>query len=128
MKLSPNRRDIPVGQVPDYRSFVRHVWTYVDEDGVRPITKPPVVYEQVFGPEDGVIVRDVLDFLRAFLDKHRLSLFVDGASLILQAYDLDALHALAMALSSRHTISEKHRAVAESLMWALGFRWVTEEP
>jgi len=127
LKPSTNRRDVPAGQVPDYRSFVRHVWTFVNEDGSRPILKAPVMYEQVFVPEDGILVRDAIGFLRAFLDKHRLALFVDGASLILQVYDLDALHALAMALSSRISLSDRHRAVAESLMWSLGFRWITEE-
>ena len=124
MNLSPFRRDVPFGQVPDYRSFVRHSWQFVDEEGVRVIQKPPVMFQLPLSPEDAVVVRESLDFLRAFLDRKRAALFVNGAELILQVYDLDALHALAMAISARRSRSDRHRAVAEAFIWAIGFRWV----
>jgi hypothetical protein len=124
LNLSPYRRDIPFGQVPDYKTFVRHSWLFVDEHGHRAVTKPPVMFQMRFSAEEAVVVRDSLDFLRAFIERSRAALFVDGATLILQVYDLDALHALAMAVSARHPVSETHRKVAESLIWALGFRWV----
>lgn len=115
---------LPAGQVPDYRTFVRHLWAFKDEHGVRAVERPPVVFEMRLSVADAVVVRESIDFLRAFLDKSRASLFVDGHELLLQVYDLNALHALAMALSARRDRSPKHQQVAEDFVWALGFRWV----
>lgn len=124
LEISPHRMDVPRGYVPDYKTFVRHVWSFEDENGSRAVERPPVMFEMRLQPHEAIVVRQSLDFLRAFIDKSRASLFVDGRTLLLQVYDLSALHDLTMALAARRLESSDHMAVAEAFVWALGFRWV----
>ena len=47
-----NRQDLATGEVPDYRTFVRHLWRYRDPSAGFEISPPPIMYRAIF--EDAI--------------------------------------------------------------------------
>jgi len=134
------RFDVPMGIVPDYATFVRHVWRYADEDGARAVVPPPWVYTVLF--EDAEEVGTVFAVIEAvatvqascahpMLDPKRIGVAArqseDGLSrdsYEVRFADLAALHVFLITLAAQSSIDHVARQAGEFLMWTLGFRWV----
>jgi hypothetical protein len=128
------RVDLQVGRVPDYRTFVRHLWSYSDPDGFS-ISEPPVVYRVVFDDEDHAPVRAVAKQMATELEfGNRVEWreapeFADSSNIScweLRFLDLKALHTFCVLLGDRARMESDDVAirVGEFIMWTLGFRWV----
>jgi len=122
--------DVRTGRVPDYRTFVRHVWTYEEPGLGRCVAQPPWVYSVVF--EDGEEARLAQQAVGAVVDEdvacHRLEArkVFEGKQLLweFRFRDLEALHLFLVHLAVDAVHNGGARQVGEFLMWTLGFRWV----
>lgn len=133
MKEMTPRLDLQVGNVPDYRTFVRRLWTYRDADGFQ-VCPPPVMYRAIFQQEDPDLktIERIAEYAsscgvgRAI----RWELIVTRGELMgaweLQFYSLRALHTFCVVLGDRARVQGDDVAirVGEFIMWTLGFRWV----
>jgi len=129
------RIDIPTGHIPDYRTFVRHVWSYQDEDAGQSVFDPPWMYECHFkNDEEWDTIMAVCDAMIRADTLHERPLLVGdridlkGGSAMWQQIrfsDLEALHVFLLHLAS-FTAGDDPVAqqVGEFVLWTLGFRWV----
>lgn len=130
MRETP-RLDLQVGKVPDYRTFVRHVWAYEDDQGFR-IGEPPVMYRAIFedsDPDWKTILR-IAEYAMACGSGHAIKLVPlqldETRAWELQFESLRALHVFCVLLGDRARVQGDDVAirVGEFIMWTLGFRWV----
>ena len=130
-----NRQDLATGEVPDYRTFVRHLWRYKDVSAGFEIAPPPVMYRAIF--EDGLDsdwppVRDIAEYIvdDLLMDGRIEWERIDDVDMPdaweLRFYDLKALHVFCVLLGDRARVQQDAVAtrVGEFIMWTLGFRWV----
>lgn len=125
------RLDLPTGEVPDYRTFVRHLWSYDDPNGTA-LAPPPVMYRILFEQHDPdwSTIRATAETAVVALDlQERITwVRVDEGQPVweLRFADLTALHIFCVLLGSRARSEENDAAirVGEFIMWTLGFRWV----
>lgn len=133
MSNSARRLDLPIGEVPDYRTFVRHLWSYKPPEGVA-VRPPPIMYSILFdqADDDWLMVRETAEVAVSAVGLEE-QLFWRGvatddgrASWELCFGDLTALHAFCVLLGTRARADESEAAVrvGEFVMWTLGFRWV----
>jgi hypothetical protein len=125
---------MPIGMVPDYDTFVRHVWRYEDQV----VSGPPWVYGVLFDDDDEIhTVFGVVESLvqthgtcpRPMVDPSRVEVQTRRATgkettHELRFADLEALHVFLLMLATQSNVSPIARQVGEFLMWTLGFRWV----
>lgn len=126
------RLDLSVGAVPDYRTFVRHLWGYRAVHGFQ-ISPPPVMYCAVFddvdhADSDWEAIRSLVQSLTEEFDLHD---YIEWENTGLKTWELrfgslKALHVFCVSLGDRARIQEDEAAirVGEFIMWTLGFRWV----
>ena len=128
MTDSSARIDLPTGHMPDFRSFKRHCWAFVDEHG-SPIHPPPVVFSIVFekGSREVKLMDQVIELCarntQRVHEKIKVHREGDGSTHIDFA-DLEVLYSFMTALAAVAAFSDKVRKVAEFVMWTLGFRWI----
>jgi len=140
--MSEARFDVAIGTVPDYATFLRHVWGYRDEEGSPVVVPPPWVYAVLFEDADEVAIAFALIETIAstqagcgkpMVSPDRISISVSGGEDSLEARvdvyevrfaDLQALHVFLLMLASQSGIDMTARQTGEFLMWTLGFRWV----
>lgn len=127
LALGSHRLDIPVGHVPDYRTFCRFVWQYRDEEGGTVIHPPPWMYTMVIDdPSDVSSVNAIV--AAVCLDNpsaaERIGVDKMDYGVRLSFANLGVLHASLSALARCGAESESMRSLAEFLLWTLGFRWV----
>jgi hypothetical protein len=118
--------DVPTGCVPDYRTFVRHVWSYADPDYGRCITEPPWVYRCIFQGDEAAIAEGNANAVIA-VDRgsHRIEVVeVSKTQREVRFADLESLHFYLVSLAGIAADDRVTKAVGEFLMWTLGFRWV----
>lgn len=122
----PRRHDVPTGAVPEYREFLRRVWSWKEEDGSSCIDGPPWMYSIiVHDPVEVMIVSAVLSTLHqlsTFEDRFEVIVMEDGSEFSFA--DLASLHAFLRACAALGATNETARRVCEYIMWTLGFRWV----
>jgi len=135
------RFDVAVGTVPDYATFVRHIWGYREEDGLRAIGEPPWMYSVLFEDVDEVaIILTLIETVVAapgtcgkpMLDPSRIEIAIrKGATADLRPdvyevrfADLQAVHVFMLMLAAQASVDAVARQAGEFLMWTLGFRWV----
>lgn len=133
MMKEARRHDLPTGDVPDYRTFVRHVWSYHDEVGGSALQAPPVMYRALFEPSDPDWL-EIVGFTEAVTEANDLQERIlvsetecEGDVLYeLRFVDLQALHAFCVSLGDWATEGDDDLPVrvGEFIMWTLGFRWV----
>lgn len=123
--------DLEAGSVPDYRTFVRHLWTYREPSTGSAIGDPPWPYACVF--ENGIEARlakaaAIVMMEERQLDVSRIDISRDSSGvydiLSIRFRDLEALHLFMLSLSDAGRYSPAAMQIAEFLMWTLGFRWV----
>lgn len=133
------RLDFPVGIVPDYATFVRHVWRYEDQECGRVIGDPPWMYSVLFEDTDeaGVVFNVIQSIVepggascsKPLLGAERIEIVTSALDGLTHVYevrfaDLQALHVFLLMLGTQASIDPVARQVGEFLMWTLGFRWV----
>lgn len=131
------RFDVPVGSVPDYSTFRRHVWRYRDEDTGRVVSAPPWMYSVIFeDTEEAAIAFSLIELLVTpqgtsppMVEVQRVEVITrrgeDGAKAFEVCFaDLQVLHLFLVMLASQSSVDAVSRRVGEFLMWTLGFRWV----
>ena len=125
------RADVSTGIVPDYRTFVRHFWTY-EEPGIGScLAEPPWVYACIFEDDDEALlaraaVRSVLDcegVKPSRVDTRRVGT-ERGIAWEVRFADLEALHRFLAHVAAAAQFDPGARQLGEFLMWTLGFRWV----
>lgn len=120
------RYDVPSCTVPEYRDFLRHVWSWHEEDGSTCVAGTPWMYSILI--RDAVETTLVSSILGAL---HQMPQF-DGKFQILATEegsdfsfaDLASLHAFLRSCAALGKTNETARRVCEYIMWTLGFRWV----
>lgn len=125
------RMDVPTGRVPDYRTFVRHLWTFDDPDGFS-ISPPPVMYSVVFdeSDEDWCRLRHLFEKSIGGTALQKGVAWVPtqdefGVSWEIRFRTLRAVHAFCVLLGALAADGEPSAVViGEFVMWTLGFRWV----
>ena len=122
----PRRHDVPSGAVPDYREFVRWVWSWKEEDGSVCIDGPPWMYTMiVHDPSEVMIASSVvgsLSQLPQFHESFEIIAMEDGSEFSFA--NLQALHAFLRSCATLGMGNDTARRVCEYTMWTLGFRWV----
>lgn len=119
------RIDVPIGCVPDYRTFVRHVWSYQDPEHGGCIAGPPWVYRCIFHADEAAVAEGNA---RAAI-AHSAGCRIDVVELSrtdreIRFADLRALHTYLVSLAGIAAEDHVARTLGEFLMWTLGFRWV----
>lgn len=127
LAVGSHRLDVPVGQVPDYRTFCRFVWQYRDEEGQSVIHPPPWMYSLII--DDPVDVSSINAIVAAFsFDNPASAKSINVAKfeggVRLSFANLGALHSALASLARCGVESENMKSLAEFLLWTLGFRWV----
>jgi hypothetical protein len=116
------RHDVPVGRIPSYQDFVRHVWAWRDEDGLSPLGRPPRMY--------AILIRDPSEARVAAAII--ATSFPSNTTVVTQPDDepevtfktLEALHAFLLACALFGRSDSTARRICECVLWTLGFRWV----
>lgn len=132
MRRQRQRLDLTTGKVPDYRTFVRHLWAYRDDEGFQ-ISAPPVMYRALF--EDADPDWRIIESVAAYVvgcgvgEELRWEMIrSEDLTLLweLRFYSLRALHTFCVVLGDRARVQEDDVSirVGEFIMWTLGFRWV----
>lgn len=120
------RHDVPTGAVPDYRQFVRWVWSWKEEDGSTAVDGPPWMHTMhIQDPVDVMIVSSIigaLSQLPQFQDSFEIIAMEDGSEFSFA--NLQALHAFLRSCATLGMGNDTARRVCEYIMWTLGFRWV----
>lgn len=130
MKKQVERMDLMTGCVPDYRTFVRHVWTYEEPGAGGCIAEPPWVYACVFEDHDEAMLACamVTSMLNAEkIDHGRVEarqLHDDDGVWEIRFGDLEALHLFLVHVAAASQYDAGGHQMGEFLMWTLGFRWV----
>ena len=129
------RIDLPMGNVPDYRTFVRRVWEHRCE-GVSPVSAPPYVFSVEFDFDFGPapVFSTALELVSMLRAHHgvgerievRHSESGDRVHDELLFRDLEALHLFCCALARCGCQLKDPQVVdlGEYIMWTVGFRWV----
>lgn len=126
--LAPDgdRIDLPSGAVPEYREFLRRVWTWKDEDGRSCLDAPPWMFSIVIHDDAEItIVSSILGTIHQlpeYSERFEIRVMDDGSEFSFA--DLQALHAFLRGCASLGAVDETARHVCEYVMWTLGFRWV----
>lgn len=120
------RRDVPSGEVPDYRTFCRFVWSYRDEQGGLAVGPPPWMYAVTFDTRaEAEIAEQLLAFMVAslpsFEGRFQVDVTPDGTQVAFA--DLEILHVFLRILAARGE-ADSSRSIAEFMLWTLGFRWI----
>lgn len=132
MRETPSRLDLQVGSVPDYQTFVRHLWSYEDEQGFR-ISGPPVVYRAFFedSDPDWATIRCIAEYAMGCGGGDAIKLLPTSLDGLTPAWELQfgsmrALHVFCVLLGDRARVQgdEVATRIGEFIMWTLGFRWV----
>lgn len=119
------RVDVPVGCIPDYRTFVRHVWSYEDPEYGRSISGPPWVYRCSFHADEAAVAEGNANAAIAHTDDGRIEVVVlSRDDREIRFADLKVLHMYLVSLAGIASEDHVARAMGEFLMWTLGFRWV----
>jgi hypothetical protein len=125
------RKALPLGDLPEYPAFVRHVWSYEDEESGRAIQPPPFVFEIRFYPasagrallEHAQYTYDVLS-----IDPSRVvvapSDVMGNEGLLVQFRDLEVLYLFICCIAAQVERCPTLRAAGRFVMWTLGFDWV----
>ena len=119
------RLDVPAGEVPDYRTFVRFVWSYIDDNGERAVGSPPWMYAVTLDdPGEARLVTDLVARMILLIApmEGRVQLSNAPSGTQLAFADLEVLHAFLRLLAAMPGDLARH--VAEWMLWTLGFRWI----
>lgn len=124
-------RDVPLGAVPSYEDFVRHLWGFRDVDGAPAVGPPPELYRIILDdPGEWEVAEAAVNTAHLFLAFEPARLWAwpdvidDETVLCVSFSDLEALHGFLKLVALRAGRSDAARTVGEFLMWTLGFRWV----
>lgn len=125
------RMDLAMGCVPDYRTFVRHVWSY-EEPGVGScITEPPWIYSCIFEDDKEAkvarrVIRQVVAREKIVNRRIQARRMAEGDDSMWEVRfrDLEALHLFLVHIAAVAVSDLDTRQIGEFLMWTLGFRWV----
>lgn len=117
------------GEIPDYGTFVRHVWAYRQPDTGAPVVDgPPWVYTcLVEGPREWTLIARAVRRLRR---AGRVSIepieMAEATAYQVQFADLEALHRVLCLLAAHYGSYHTQEAaeVVEFVLWTLGFCWV----
>jgi hypothetical protein len=119
------RVDVPIGCIPDYRTFVRHVWSYKDSEHGRCISSPPWVYRCIFDKDEAAVAQGNARAVIAHAAGGRIEVVELSLSRReVRFADLKALHTYLVSLAGVASEDRVARTIGEFLMWTLGFRWV----
>jgi hypothetical protein len=125
------RMDLVTGCVPDYRTFVRHLWTYKEPGLGSCIAEPPWVYACVFeSTEESALAKEIVQSVivseKVASDRLEARRMFEGDELIweIRFRDLEALHLFLVHMAATSIHDGSARQIGEFLMWTLGFRWV----
>lgn len=130
--MAQARIDIPSGHIPDYRTFVRHVWAYHDDAG-KPVLSPPWMHTAHFSAGDewcvaGAALADMIRYDdqcgRKRVVGERIVSRRKGSRFEVKFADLEALHAFLLHLAGYAANDFHARQLGEFLVWTFGFRWV----
>ena len=120
------RRDVPAGAVPEYRVFLRHVWSWHEEDGSACVDGPPWMYSiMIRDAVETTMVSSILGMLHQmpyFSGRFEVVATENGSEFSFA--DLASLHAFLRSCAALGATNETARRVCEYIMWTLGFRWV----
>lgn len=118
--------DLPRGQVPDYRAFVRHLWSF----GGDAVSAPPCMYKVLLRREDPEwhLVRRIALALSAPKASRRgrvawVRSDSDRGLWELQFGDLQSLHGFCVAMAAASRRDRNALSVVEFILWTLGVRW-----
>ena len=125
------RMDLQTGYVPDYRTFVRHVWNY-EEPGVGScVADPPWIYSCVFEDNNESVlahsaVKSVIENEKVAPHRLEARQIFEAEKLVweIRFRDLEALHMFLVHMAATAIHDAGACQVGEFLMWTLGFRWV----
>lgn len=123
------RIDVPTGCVPDYRTFVRHVWSYRDPTHGSCISEPPWVYRCIFHADEAAVAEGNANAVIAVDVKAggpaRVQVVpTSPQDCEVRFADLESLHLYLVSLAGIASEDPTAKALGEFLMWTLGFRWV----
>jgi hypothetical protein len=120
------RNDIPTGAVPEYREFLRRVWSWQEEGGGACVDGPPWMYTiMIQDPVEVSLVSSLLGTLHQLDqldDRFEIIVMEDGSEFSFA--NLAALHVFLRSCAALGACNETARRVCEYIMWTLGFRWV----
>lgn len=125
---SAQRVDIPTGCVPNYRDFVRHLWSYEDPRLGRCLGAPPCMYRCIIEGGGGEL--EFAELVRAEVlvgyGLPRESIAIERCADIhlLDFASIEALHLFVVHLAGIVQHRKLARPFGDFVMWSLGFRWV----
>jgi hypothetical protein len=106
--------------MPDYRRFVRHLWSYRDGHGGSPLTAPPWVYCYRIEDDEGTELRtlnSMVHRLRAHMNfTDRVCSIEHNGSHVVMFQDLEALYLFIGHLWSR---ADEHEELSGCLIFIL---------
>lgn len=123
--LSTRPMAMPVGTIPNLRSFLRHIWRYRDADNCTVLCAPPDdMFTLVLDDEEEVVAATsfVMMMVNTLGFHGRVKISVDFGNTLIAFRDLHALHAFLQltALRPNHVPT---RRMADFCLSILGFRW-----